>query len=342
VLLRNNTRLLELASFSDRDPSLIIGREVASKANHHYIPQFYLRGFSTGAGRQSQLFVFDSDNHKSFTTLVRNIGSKRHFNRVEAIGVGPNHIEDEMANIENEIAPHLLQVIEAKAFPTAEHFNSIMNLIALLSVRNPRLRGRMSDSHREIVERIMSMSVSSKQIWESQIKKIRENGIPVNEQMTYEDMKRFNNDGNFDIVIDQTFLIGLELKMVEPVLKHLSQRSWCFVTAPINHQFITCDDPTILDWNDKIKQPNPYSPGHGLQNTIVTFPLSPELALVGLFEILPKLSNYSPDQVTAFNTTVARHSRNQIYAKDGNFLLHLKDRQNVRGSDLPHVFLGRK
>lgn len=114
------------------------------------------------------MFVFDSDTKKSFTTLVRNIGSKRHFNKVEAHDVSPNHLEDGMAEIEAEIAPHLQQVIEAKAFPSPEHFNSIMNLMGLLSVRNPCLRGIVSDFHRDIVERIMNISVSSKEIWESQ------------------------------------------------------------------------------------------------------------------------------------------------------------------------------
>lgn len=287
------------------------------------------------------MLVFDSDTKRSFTTLVRNIGSKRYFNRVEARGVGPNHLEDGMAEIEAEIAPHLQQVIEAKTFPGPEHFNSIMKLVALLSVRNPRLRGKFSDFHRDVVERIMSLSISSKEIWESQTKQMRDSGVPIKDDVTYEDMKRFHEEGNYEIVIDQTYLIGLELKMVEPVLEQLSKRNWCFATAPIHHQFITCDDPTVLSWNEKVKQPNPYSPGHGLQNTIVIFTLSPELALVGMFEALPDRCDYSNDQVTALNTAVARHSQKQIYARDGNFLLNLKDRSNVRGSDLPRVFLGR-
>ncbi|HEY5362717.1 MAG TPA: DUF4238 domain-containing protein [Aestuariivirga sp.] len=314
---------------------------MATKANHHYIPQFYLRGFSAGVGRQAQLFVFDAETKKSFTTLVRNIGSKRHFNRIEAQGVGPNHLEDGMAEIEAEIAPHLQQVIEAKAFPSPEHFNSIMNLMALLSVRNPRLRGNMSDFHKNVLNKMMSMSLSSKEIWESQTKQMRDSGVPIKDGVTYEDMKRFLKEKNYEIVIDQTHLIGLELTMVEPVLEQLSHRSWCFAITPKDHQFITCDDPTVLSWNEQVKQSNFYSPGHGLQNTIVLLTLSPELALIGLFEKQPERSNYSPDQVTALNTAVARHSRNQIYAGDGNFLLHLKQRSNIRGSDLDRVFLGR-
>lgn len=314
---------------------------MATKANHHYIPQFYLRGFSAGVGRQAQVFAFDKDTKKSFTTLVRNIGSKRHFNRVDAHGVGPDHIEDAMAEIEAKIAPHLQQVIGARAFPSFEHFSSIMNLIALLSVRNPRLRGNISDFHKEIVERTMSLSLSSKEIWDSQTEQMREGGVSVEEDLTYEDMKHFHDEKSYEVVIDQTHLIGIELQMVDTVLEQLSQRRWCFAVAPEGHQFITCDDPTVLSWNEKVKQPNPYSPGHGLQNTIVIFTLSPDLALIGVFKDMPERLDYLPEQVTALNTAVARHARSQIYASDGNFLLHLKDSQNVRGLDLPRVFLER-
>ena len=284
------------------------------------------------------MFVFDSNTKKSFTTLVRNIGSKRYFNRVKAYGVDPNHLEDAMAKIEGDIAPHLQQVIDAKAFPSQEHFGSIMTLIALLSVRNPRLRGVMTDFHRNIVERVMDVSVSSKETWESQIKKMHDSGKPIKKGVTYEEMKRFHEEKNYDVVIDQTYLIDRELKMVEPVLEHLSHRSWCFARAPKGYQFITCDDPTILRWTAKVQQPSAYSPGHGLQNTYVIFTLSPELTLVGMFEEMPKELNYSPDQVTAINTAVAQQSQKQIYARDGNFLVNIKDRLNVRGSDLPTVF----
>ena len=117
---------------------------------------------------------------------------------------------------------------------------------------------------------------------------MRESGVPVKEDVTYEDIKRFHDEGNFEIVIDQTHLIGLELGLVEPVLEQLSRRSWCFASAPNGHQFITCDDPLVLTWNEKVNQPTPYSPGHGLQNTIVIFRYHPSLRLLDCLRTLLK------------------------------------------------------
>ena len=325
----------------ERGQSPISGNFVAKKTNHHYIPQLYLRGFSAGKGRQAQVFVFDSNTNKSFTTLVRNIGSRRYFNKVDAHGVGPDHVEDGMSETEAIIAPHLQKVIEDKDFPSPEHFNSIMNLMAMLSVRNPRLRSSLGNFHKDMVQRVMSISVSSKEIWERETKKMRDTEAPKEKGVTYEEIKQFHDEGNYKIVIDQTHLISLELKMIEPVVEKLSQRQWCFAIAPDGHNFITCDNPMVLTWSDNVKRPTWFSPGHGLQNTIVIFTLSPDLALVGTFEDLPVRVQYVGDQVTALNTAVAQHSIAQIYARDGNFRLRHKDRSNVGGFDLTRIFLGR-
>ncbi len=118
---------------------------MGAKANHHFVPQFYLRCFAVGVGRKARVFVFDSQSKTTFRTLVRNVGSKRYFNRIEADGVDPNALEDSLAEIESLFAGHLSDVIAAKAFPTPDHFNSMMNLMATLSVRNPRLRAQLEN-----------------------------------------------------------------------------------------------------------------------------------------------------------------------------------------------------
>ncbi|WP_420586539.1 DUF4238 domain-containing protein [Ruegeria sp.] len=310
---------------------------MATKANHHFIPQFYLRGFSDGVGRKAKVFTFDSDTKTAFVTLVRNVGSRRHFFRIEADGVDPNAIEDAMAVIEGEFAAHLADVIKAKAFPTPEHFNSVMNILANISVRNPRLRELMSDFHKDIAERVSHMMLSSKEVWESQTEKMRRDGYPVNDDLTYEDMKEFHESKNYDIIIDQTHLIQMEFKMLDPVLECSARRNWCFVSAPEGHQYICSDDPVVLSWIDETNK-GPYPPGHGLKGTMVFFPLTSNLLLIGTYEDLPKQMTHEPFQVVATNTHIARYSTKQIYARDGSFLIDLHNRSNVRGEDLPRLF----
>ncbi len=310
---------------------------MATKANHHFIPQFYMRGFADGVGRKAKVFTFDSKTKTTFTTLVRNVGSRRHFFRVEAEGLDPNAVEDAMSEIEAEFAVHLIEVIEARAFPSPEHFNSILNILANVSIRNPRLRGLMEGFHKEVAERITSLALSTEEIWESQMKQMREAGYPVKDGLSYEDMKRFNESKEYDLIIDQTYLIGLEFKMLDPVLECSANRKWCFVSAPEGNQFICSDDPVVLTWVDA-RSKGPYPPGHGLSGTMVLFPLSSDLLLVGAYEDLPEKMLYAPDQVVAANTLIANYSTKQIYARDGSFLIQLHDRGEVKGEDLPEFF----
>jgi hypothetical protein len=255
---------------------------LGSKANHHFIPQFYLRGFSDSEGRQARLFTFDNETRKSFTTRVRNVGSKRYFNRVEAEGVHPDAIEDAFAEIEGEISGHLAEVIEARQFPSPEHLNSVLNLIANVSVRNPRLRANIAGGHQEIARRMMDLSLANEDRWRSITEQMKRDGVPLKDDLTYQDMKDFHQGGEYEIVIDQTYLIGMEIEMTETVLNCLARRHWCFVSSPEGCDFITSDDPAVLSWTDE-QDSGFFPPGHGLTKTMVFFPMNPRLALIGTF-----------------------------------------------------------
>lgn len=179
--------------------------------------------------------------------------------------------------------------------------------------------------------------LASKDRWESQVEAARRGGIPLKDDVTYEDIKTFYESGAIEVVIDQTYLIDLELKGIEPVLRACASRNWCFASAPDGTDFITSDDPVVLTWLDGTIR-GPYSPGHGLQGTILTFSLTPRLALIGVFEDIPEKLNYTQSQVVALNTSIARQATKQIYARDGSFMVHLKDKAYVKGEDLPTQF----
>lgn len=311
---------------------------MGAKANHHYVPQFYLRNFAVGVGRKARVVLFDAENRRLVPTRVRNVGSEHHFNRVDADGHDPNHVEDALAKLEGEMAGPLAEVIEARAFPTDEHFTYVMNLAALLSVRNPRMRGQMEKFHQDVAQKVMDVLVSSEEVWEHNAQRMKADGIELSGNVTYEDMKRFRDEQRYTIEIDQTHLIGLEFEVVPSVLETLARRNWCFAIAPSGGQYITSDNPVCLEWSDN-RDYGPFSPpAHGKQGTSLVFPISSDVVLIGTFEDEPQRIFHDEGQVTSVNTIVARHSRRQIYARDAGFRLHLKNHQNVRGSDLPTVF----
>lgn len=314
---------------------------MSDTVNHHFIPQFYLRNFSESANkRKAQVFVFDQSTMKSFRTLVRNIGARRNFFRVEVEGFDPNYVEDGMAEIEGEIAPRLAEVIETKGFPTDEHLHSVMLLMGNLAVRNPRFRSTIEDPIIKLVSGAMKVSLQSKCRYDYLIRQAQDDGVPIRSDISYEDMRAFVDRGNYKIAINQTYLIGLELDAVLRVVELLTRRSWAFVSAPAGSTFTTCDDPVVLAWADG-EDRGLYSPGFGLKETVVMFPISPELALIGLFAEQPRNRIFRRDQVAAVNTSLAKYATAQLYARDGEFELHTRTMPYIRGKDLAAA-LGRR
>lgn len=307
---------------------------MAEKAHHHFIPQFYLRNFSSsGDRRKAKVFCFDKSEKKSFETLVRNVGSRRHFFRINVKGYDPNHVEDRMAEIEGEISPHLAEVIETKNFASDAHFSSVMLLMGNMAVRNPRFRSMIEDLHLKIISGMMGMILKDQHCFEYSVRQARANGVPIRDDIEYKDMKDFIDRGQYKIAIDQTYLIGLELEAVPTVVEQLANRSWSFVSASAKTTYAACDDPVVLAWADGDHR-QPYSPGFGLAGTIVMFPITPALALIGLFSKQPAQREHRRDQVAAMNTSIAKNATKQLYARDGSFELHTRTEQYVQGKDL--------
>lgn len=157
---------------------------MGAKANHHYVPQFYLRNFADGVGRQARVTFFDEETGRLEHTLVRNVGSKRYFNRVEAEGQDPDYLENALAELESEISGPFSEVIEAREFPSDEHFSYVMNLAALLSVRNPHTRGQMERFHKAVAEKTLGGLTSWKEIWDHQTPKMREDGLELSAKVS--------------------------------------------------------------------------------------------------------------------------------------------------------------
>jgi hypothetical protein len=118
---------------------------MAEKANHHVVPQFYLRSFANGEGRQARITGFDKETAESFVTNVRNVGGMRHFNRIAVPGQDPNALENMMSEIEGEWAPLFREVVEAGGFPSSLHREGLLTLITTLSLRTGRIRAVLHD-----------------------------------------------------------------------------------------------------------------------------------------------------------------------------------------------------
>jgi hypothetical protein len=284
--------------------------------HHHYLSQCYLKGFTKGNSKKSKLTVIDFQEKKTFETIPRNVGGIRDFNRIDIKGFDPNTVEDSWAEFEGHVAIAIKEIQKDLHFE-GEIKDSILSLIGLIAVRSPEQRENWRQFHAQIAERVMALSISSKKMYEDQIRRMKADGIKVANDVSYDDMKDFIERKGYEIKVAREHHIHMELLGLEKILPLLYARNWLVLNA--NEQtgpFITTDKPVNLTWNDSDSIPHfrKSSPGFGLNNTQLYFPVSKYVALLGKFDGNDDVIEVSKEIVSTFNSMMLMSFYKQIYS----------------------------
>lgn len=281
--------------------------------HHHYIPQAYLRGFAhQRTSRQWYTHVTDFIANRSYPTNVRNVCGERDFMRVEMEGHEPDKLEKEMGNFEAKCIEAIRRVAETGEF-VGEDANWTLNLMALLAVRSPEKRENVRDFHERVAKGMMDLTLAKKERWESRTARMRADGGAVNDDVTYEDMKAFHESDQYKISLEREYHIGTEFQMMDTVLDLLGRRHWTVYMADGSYgEFITTNRPVTLTFIERHKIP-PFlrSPGFGLKETEVHFPLTRHAMLVGRWD----RGGYAEAAKQSFIAAVNTHMMANCYGK---------------------------
>lgn len=253
---------------------------------HHYIPQAYLRGFGWNKGKNWYVHALDLKNQSVFQPNTKNICCERDFMRVDVEGHPPDVIEKEIGKLEHQARQAILHVSQSHTFEGADR-NVILNLMALLATRSPRQRENWRQFHEQIAKQVMSLSLATKERWESQMRQMKEAGKPVNDAVTFEQMKDFHERGEYKVSVAREFQIGMEMKGIDTMLDLLDARKWrLYYAGQDEGTFVTTDRPVSLTWLRPGEVPPFYrrSPGFGMTHTEIIFPLTKACLLHGRFE----------------------------------------------------------
>jgi Protein of unknown function (DUF4238) len=288
----------------------------AAPRKHHFVPQFYLRGF---VGEDDMLFVIDRLSKKCFRTPPKNVAAERDFNRVDVEGMDPNAVEKALAEFEGKVAPALKLVKAAKSLADKKDRDAVMNLICELAIRNPRQRATINDFVGKVMQRAGEIGVATKERWESQVARMKAAGIRDNSSSvpSYEEMKKFIKERRYKIEVRKELSISLEIDEHNPLLQHLGDRRWQILVANEGSGgFVTTDVPVCLTWLDG---PNHGMPGFGRPGTQVIFPISTNLALRGTFEGEENVVDADIFTVAGINRILICNAEKQVYAHDHSF-----------------------
>jgi hypothetical protein len=310
---------------------------MATARQHHYIPQFYLKGFAKKPHKTAKLYVFDM--HKGawlpHPTNPKNIGTVRDFNRINAKDYPPDALETSLSAFETEAAKVVRNICEKKELPIAEEWLCIANLIALLSVRNPRVREGHADFVKQIAEQITALTLATKERWESSVKEMKEAGFGADlPDVSYEEMLKFHEEKRYDIKVGNGLFIPAEFGALETVINTLLARKWTLLVAgDLAGHFVCSDHPVRLRWSDPASDKF-FPPGHALAGTEVIFPLSKELVLIGTFEGSQGEIIADRRAIAMINTVIIEGSGRQIFSPSNDFEFYSTDGMVLNSSEV--------
>ena len=273
----------------------------------------------------AQVTVFDRRSRAPFVAAISNVGVERDFNRIDAKGYTPDHVEKGMAEIEHELSECLDRIIATKTFTTKRDRIGLINLVALLHHRNPREREVLRDFHERLTDKIFQITFATPERWNHQKEKIRAAGIDTPD-VPYEFMKRFVQNKEYRLDLPPGYHVDIELSTFNDILPVFFERKWMLLKAPNNSGgFVTSDHPSCLSWSHGPPDNLGMGPGLASKGSELLFPVSRRLALFGSFEIEDGEGEANEDLVARFNSQVICRSSWQVYAHDVHFSYRFGD-----------------
>jgi hypothetical protein len=198
----------------------------------------------------------------------------------------------------------------------------VNQFIALLAERTPSRRVHFNDSLEEFYILATRVGLQDKSSFERflQHESKKNDSIPTN--VTYEQIMDLIDSDDYRIKFNNNFHMDTLMTRIDAIIQPLGQRKWSVVYSPHrNKEFICSDNPVSLRFTKEVKGFF-NSPGHGLLNTEVSVPLSPNIALLGRFKDYHPPSGIIPNRRTAaiINSNTGRHAKRFVFSKSQQFI----------------------
>lgn len=286
---------------------------------HHYVPEFFLAGFTPTGSRDDLLCVIDQEQVKRWRAKPKEVAHQRDFYRVEAPGLKADLVEEGLGKIEAMSAEVIRKIAESKCLPDGEDFLTLMTFVALMASRTPRVRNVFAKPMVDMMERMGEMMVSTREHWEQTVEDAKRNGVELKGDLSYEKMKDFIENKRYTIEPSQGYHILTLFETMKTICPLLHERNWALLVAREGTgEFICSDDPIGLVWTVK-DVPALYGPGFGVGGTELTLPLTKGIAVCGKFEdYASNRMEVGTGTIAAVNSRTAMGSR-CLYSASENF-----------------------
>ena len=303
------------------------GMFVAKRARkHHYLPQFYLEGFTPTGKREDFLWVGDLEKKEQRRSRPSRVALETDYYLVTGNGNEEDELyfEKYLSRIESRVAPIMRDIRDSHILPVGDALGDLLLFALQLLLRVPKWRKMMRKSHMETGRLISEQTLQSRERWESIIQRMRAEGEVIPEGVSYEDVKEAYDNGEIIHVPNQAFELQSILRLTLELHPLMLSRNWSLAkSADLKSGFVVGDSPLVAFWSRPMPDHVPI--GFGLEDTIVFFPVSSHQIMLGTWEPSVGASGVGMDRdlVGMFNRHSLLSADRYIFAAsdDCRFLL---------------------
>lgn len=221
-----------------------------SVKNQHYVPQFLLRGFTTG--KKHQISVFDKHTGNSFRTSVRNVASGNYFYNFDRDGT------------EISLDPALTK-LDNDAGLIVEKLRREVSLAAISEEERRTLSLYIGAQH----ARVQNFREMSSHINRTMAEHLRRLGANPNEVKGFKD---FSDEEN------KAFTISIVPRLSAELAPLIHDKAWMLCKTVPSAPFYISDNPVTLQ-NTSWSDPFYGNIGFGVRGIEIYMPLSSTLSL---------------------------------------------------------------
>jgi len=239
-----------------------------SKKRHHYLPEFYLKGFINQSNKP-KIWIYEKGNPNIICSTPKNIAVQAHYysyNTPEG-NKDTDSFESFFSKIEAKIPTIFKNIREQKNLNDEE--KAWFSIFLGFSItRVPNYRKNIEDITANIIKKILRTSAFDANKSGMQIEGLHKFILNDEYNITIK-----NPEYSLGMIVDHAFEFGRILNLMK----------WSFLIATQDYKFITSDNPVFIH-NPAYYRNSLYSGGLLSKNIQVTFSISKEIALLGTWK----------------------------------------------------------
>jgi hypothetical protein len=252
------------------------------KRRHHYLPQFYLKGF-IDPDNSPHIWVYDKEGEDIIKSTARDIAVEKHyFSFIDVQGKRDSEtLENMIAKIEKDTADVVKKILSYKPITTDEKALFAI-FISYMMIRPPNYRKNIENAFAESTKIMMQFMASNKKVFKASIKRFEKNtntkiGMPIRKLRN-----SILDDSQYEIKTNPEVSLEMSFSHLDKLAEIFFNMKWAFLTADEKIKFLTGDNP--LHYFDPTYRKSLLGVGLINENIIVTLPISQNLAAIGTWK----------------------------------------------------------